>query len=193
MGRNLKADRLFSTATKWRAEGERLRQILLGCELTEEIKWRKPCYTHDGNNIVIIQWMNDFLALLFFKGGLMRDPDDLLTPQGPHSRQGYRMTFTDVQQIEKTEPAIKAYIREAIRVASSGARPEAPDNPDLPEELLSAFAADVELKQAFARLTPGRQRGYVFHIADAKQAATRHRRIARHRDRIIAGKGHNER
>ena len=74
MTTNHRADKLFSNEVLWLHEAKILREILLECNLTEKIKWRQPCYTHDGKNICIIQRMKDLLALPFFKGALMEDP-----------------------------------------------------------------------------------------------------------------------
>jgi len=61
------------------------------------------------------------------------------------------------------------------------------------DEPVEALHADPELADAFAALTPGRQRSYVLQVDGATQAATKLARIARARDRIIAGKGAQER
>jgi uncharacterized protein YdeI (YjbR/CyaY-like superfamily) len=48
------------------------------------------------------------------------------------------------------------------------------------------------LKRAFAALTPGRQKGYIFQIAAAKQSATRASRVEKYAPQILAGKGLND-
>jgi uncharacterized protein YdeI (YjbR/CyaY-like superfamily) len=116
MARNPKVDKSFSNATRLRQEAEKLREVLLECGLTEELKWGKPCYTYNGKNICIIQRMKDFLALLFFKGALLKDPDDVLEVQGPNSRAGYRIRFSSAQDVTRMAKSIKAYTREAIEL-----------------------------------------------------------------------------
>ena len=64
---------------------------------------------------------------------------------------------------------------------------------DPPAELAAALKADPELAKALAALTPGRQKSYVIWVNDAKAATTRRARIAKARDKIIAGKGAMER
>jgi uncharacterized protein YdeI (YjbR/CyaY-like superfamily) len=161
-------------------------------DLTEELKWGKPCYAYDGKNICIIQRMSGFLALLFFKGALLKDPDDVLEVQGVNSRAGYRMRFSSVQDVAKMAKSIKACVREAIEVETVGLKVEAAPDLEYPEELVDILAEDPELKTAFARLTLGRKRGYVLHFSDAKQPKTRVARIGRCRSRILAGKGFQE-
>ena len=193
MNQPSRLDRSFDTATLWRQEANELRRILTRTCLTEELKWGKPCYTHDGKNICIIQRMNGFLALLFFKGALLKDPDRVLEVQGANSRGGYRMRFTSVQDVARLAKSVKACVREAIDVEKAGLKVEPASDPDYPKELVDRFAEDPELKAAFDKLTPGRRRGYVLHFSDAKQSKTRLARIGKCRSRILTGKGFLER
>ena len=63
----------------------------------------------------------------------------------------------------------------------------------MPEELIDALDADPELAEAFFKLTPGRQRSYLFTLSTAKQSSTRIARIEKFRPKIISGKGAQER
>lgn len=193
MPENPKVDASFTNATRWRQEADKLREILLDSELSEELKWGKPCYTYDGKNICIIQRMRDFLALLFFKGALLKDPDDVLEVQGPNSRAGYRMRFTSVQDVARLKNSVKTYVREAIEVEKSGLEVAKAKKPGYPQELIDMFDEDPGFKAAFDQLTPGRQRGYVLHFADAKQSKTRAARLEKYRRRILDGKGLHDR
>ena len=186
-------DKQFEHAKRWREEALALRKVLLACGLKEERKWAKPCYVHDGDNICIIQRMNDFLALMFFKGALLDNPNKLLKAQGPNSRSAMRVTFTDVKDVTKHAAAIRALVKSAIAVENAGIEVKKPAPPKPPAELAAAFKRDAELKAAFNALTPGRRRGYILHFEGAKQPKTRAVRIEKARDKIIAGKGFNER
>ena len=192
MNEDSKLEKSFDSARLWRQEAIELRRTLLRTGLSEELKWGKACYTHDGKNVCIIQRMNGFLALLFFKGALLKDPDNVLEVQGPNSRGGYRMRFTAVQDVAKMANTVKAYVREAIEVEKAGLRMETPSDSKYPEELVDKLAQDPELKTAFDKLTPGRKRGYVLHFSDAKQSKTRLARIDRYRSKILKGKGFQE-
>lgn len=183
------ADRSYRTATRWRQEADALRKLLLQSGLTESFKWGKPCYGHDGRNICIVQRMNDFLALLFFKGALLKDPDGILEVQGPNSRSGYRARFTSVDDVTRQAESLAGCLQDAIAVEASGRKVERPADPGYPEELIDRLDDDPAFKEAFERLTPGRQRGYVLHFAGARQSATRAGRIDRQRGRILEGKG----
>ena len=193
MARNPEIDESFTNSKRWRQEAEKLREILVECDLTEELKWGTPCYAHDGKNICIIQRMKDFLALLFFKGALLKDPDDVLERQGPNSRSGFRMRFTSVQDVARMAKSIPAYIHEAIEVEKAGLNVETTTDFEYPEELIDKFDDDPDFKAAFDRLTPGRQRGYVLHFSGAKQSKTRSARIEKYRHKILHGKGLQDR
>lgn len=186
-------DAYLRGSERWPQEIAALRPILLGCGLTEGLKWRKPCYSHEGRNIVIAQEMKDFLALMFFKGALLKDPKGVLEEQGPNSRSARRMCFTSVDDVTGMADIIQAYVAEAIDVESAGLAVGAPPELVLVGELRERLADDPALAAAFEALTPGRQREYNLHISDAKQSSTRAARVAKHAGRILAGKGLRDR
>lgn len=179
----------------WHEERRALRAIMCRTELEERVRWAKLTYAWNGSNVAIIQGFKDKLALAFFKGTLLDDPDRRLQSQGANSHSMMRLEFTEVAEIEKAEGAIRALVEQAIAVEEKGLEvPKSPaDLPDPPEELLAAFEDDPALEDAFGSLTPGRQRGYLLHFGEAKQPGTRVDRIARHRGRIMAGKGLHDR
>ena len=98
---NPKVDAYIGRSEKWPDEMAALRPILLKCGLSEDIKWGKPCFGHDGKNIVIMQEMKDFLALMFFKGALMNDPAGVLEEHGPNSRSARRMCVRSVADVKR--------------------------------------------------------------------------------------------
>lgn len=181
-------------APRWAAEMSALRNIALSCGLGEEIKWRKPCFTHRGGNVAILQPMNDDCRLMFFKGVLLADPQGLLTSQGENTQAARVLRVTSTAQITAREPAIRALILAAMAVEESGLTAAFPAKRDLdlPPELIDRLDADPDLSDAWAKLTPGRQRSWVLHIASAKQSATRTSRIDKAAPDIRAGAGWNE-
>lgn len=186
-------DDYIGRSDKWPAEITALRPILLNAGLTEDIKWGKPCYSHEGKNVVIIQEMNDFLALMFFKGALLDDPDAVLKEQGPNSRSAKRIEFASVQDVEELAGTIAGYLENAIAVAEAGLDVGPAPALDLVEELSNRLERDPALEAAFESLTPGRQREYNLYFAGAKQARTRELRIEKHVPKILAGKGLRDR
>lgn len=186
-------DAYIRRSERWQAEMSALRPILLDCGLTEAIKWGKPCYSSDGRNIVILQEMKEFLALMFFKGALLDDADDVLEDQGPNSRSAKRIRFTSVDDVTRLADTIRAYVEDAIEVEESGLEVGPPPELVLAEELQRRLDQDPQLAAAFSALTPGRQREYNLHVSDAKQASTRESRVDKHVPRILAGKGLRDR
>jgi uncharacterized protein YdeI (YjbR/CyaY-like superfamily) len=178
---------------QWQAEIAALQKLLAGFALKEECKWGKPCYTLDGNNVVIIQGFKEYVALGFFEGALLKDPKKLLVQLG--SVQAARvMKLTSAKEIAAKAATIKAYVKEAMAAAKAGLKVETkPRELPVPDELAEKFRKDPKLKRAFEALTPGRQRGYLFHFTGAKQSATRTARIEKAMPAIFDGRGFLER
>ena len=186
-------DAYLACSEQWPEEVAALRQVLLGCGLGEAIKWGKPCYTHEGRNIVLVQEFKDFVALMFFKGALLDDPDGVLHEQGPNTRSARRMQFTSVDDVARSAGTIEAYVTRAVELERSGAEVGPPPELELVDELRQRLDADPTLKEAFESLTPGRQREYNLHIGGAKQSKTRASRVDKHVARILEGKGLRDR
>lgn len=187
------ADKFFERNEQWHSELSLVREILLQEGLTEDLKWGKPCYTANGGNIAILQPMKSFLSLMFFKGALLKDPDQLLESQGPNTQSAMRVTFKSPDDVRTKENGLRALISEAVNAEVSGLKVARKISVEMPQELEDALAEDSELSAAFDALTAGRQRGYAMYFAQAKQSATRTARIEKSRDKIFAGKGFQER
>ena len=144
-------------------ETEVLQTIAHGCGLTEKIKWGKPCYTLEDKNIVLIQRFNHYLALLFFQGALLKDPEKLLCRVGEHMQAPRQLRFSSLAEVTRLKPIIKAYIDEAIDLEKSGAKVQLKRAAvfAIPDELQARLDTEPVLKRAFAALTPGRQKGYL--------------------------------
>ena len=190
---NPEVESFFQEANKWQQEFKQLRAIALDCQLSEVLKWRSPCYTLGKSNIVILQGFKDYCALMFFKGALLKDPEDVLIPPG-NSQAARQVRFTDAAEIAAMEPVLKAYIREAIELEKAGLKVDLKKTKDfpIPEELQSKLDVDPSLKSAFEALTPGRQRAYLHYFSGAKRSETRLSRIEKYRGHIINGKGLND-
>jgi uncharacterized protein YdeI (YjbR/CyaY-like superfamily) len=188
---NPKLDAFFRNSKKWQKEMKTLRKIILDCELTEEMKWRLPCYTLQDNNIVIIQPFKDYCAIMFFKGALLKDASGLLTRIGKNTQSGRQIRFTTVQEIMEMETIVKAYIHEAIEVEKAGLKVNYKKTSEftIPEEFQKTMDKIPALKAAFDALTPGRQRAYIFYFSAAKQSKTRESRVAKCVPKILGGKG----
>jgi uncharacterized protein YdeI (YjbR/CyaY-like superfamily) len=193
-GMNPKVDAYLSKAKKWQEESAKLRTIILDCQLTEEFKWGKPCYTFQDSNIVLIQGFKEYCALLFFKGALLQDPRGILQKPGENTQAGRQIRFTGVREIAEKEPILKAYIHEAIEVEKAGLKVDFKETTEfaIPEEFQTKLDEVPALKTAFDALTPGRQRAYILHFSQPKQSKTRESRVEKCMQQILSGKGLND-
>jgi uncharacterized protein YdeI (YjbR/CyaY-like superfamily) len=188
---NPRVDFFFAKESKWQKEYEKLRNIILECGLTEELKWGCPCYADQKTNIVLIHGFKDYCALLFFKGALLGDPEGILIQQTKNVQSARQIRFTNLQQIVKLKNALKAYVYEAIEVEKAGLKVKMKKTAEfeIPEEFQKKLNKKAVLKKAFEALTPGRQRAYIFYFSQAKQSKTREERIEKYIPKILKGKG----
>lgn len=193
-GKDPKVDEFIANAKIWQEEFRKLRDIALDTELIEEFKWKVPCYTYEGSNVVLIHGFKEYCAMLFVKGALLQDPHGVLVQQTVNVQAGRQIRFKNVHEISGLESVIQAYISEAIEIEKSGAAIDYKKNTDfdIPEELQAKFDEIPPLKTAFAALTPGRQRAYILHFAQPKQPKTRVARIEKYLQQILDGKGLND-
>jgi uncharacterized protein YdeI (YjbR/CyaY-like superfamily) len=191
---NPKVDFFFNKAKTWQEEFEKLRMIILDCGLTEELKWGCPCYTFERRNIVLIHGFKEYCALLFFKGALLNDANGILIQQTENVQAARQIRFTNVRQIVKLKPILKAYIHEAIEVEKAALKVNLKKTSEfkVPEEFQNKLDDTPALKTAFHALTPGRQRAYILYFSAPKQSKTRESRVEKCMPRILNGKGLND-
>lgn len=188
---NPKVDFFFNKAGKWQEAFEKLRMIVLDCGLTENLKWGVPCYTLQNKNIILIHGFKDYCALLFVKGALLKDPNNILIQQTENVQAARQVRFTNAQEIAELEPILKVYIQEAIEVEKADLKVELkkPAEFTMAEEFQTKLDEIPGLKTAFGSLTPGRQRAYLLHFSQPKQSKTREARVEKCLPQILNGKG----
>ena len=181
-------------AKKWRKEMAQLRTIVLGCRLTEELKWGCPCYTFQKRNIVLIHAFREYCALLFFKGALLKDAKGILIRQTENVQAARQIRFTNVHEIVKMKTVLNSTIREAIEVETAGLKVKLKKTTEftIPQEFQNKLDEIPALRRAFYALTPGRQRAYILYFSAAKQSQTRESRVEKCRKQILNGKGLND-
>ena len=191
---NPKVDAYLRRAKTWREEFEKLRMIILECGLTEELKWGVPCYTFEKTNIVLIHGFKEYCALLFFKGALLKDREGILIRQTTTVQAARQIRFTNVREIVKMKPILKAYVYEAIEIEKAGLKVVFKKTSEfkMPEEFQNKLDELPALKTAFQALTPGRQRAYILHFSQPKQSKTRESRVEKCMPQILNGKGLND-
>ncbi len=183
--------KVHASEKRWSAEFASLRQLCLAAGLNEELKWGQACYDIDGRNVVLIHGFKSYCALLFMKGALLQDTDNILVQQTRNVQAARQIRFTDKSDIDSKVESIRRHLSEAIAVEKSGAKVEMKSAAqfDMPEEFLKRLEDDPKLGEAFHALTPGRQKGYLLHFAGAKQSTTRAARVDKHAPRILKGLG----
>jgi uncharacterized protein YdeI (YjbR/CyaY-like superfamily) len=188
---NPKVDFFFAEDKKWHKEFQKLRTIILDCGLVEELKWGCPCYTFQNTNVVLIHGFKEYCALLFFKGALLKDTEGILVQQTENVQAARQIRFTSLNDIIKQEKIVKAYIYQAIEVEKAGLTVKLKKTSEykVPEEFQKKLDKLPKLKAAFDKLTPGRQRAYLFHFSQPKQSKTRESRVEKYIPQILAGKG----
>ncbi len=188
---NPKVDFYFIKNQKWQKELEKLRMIVLDCQLSEELKWGVPCYSFQGNNIVLMHVFKEYCALLFIKGSLLNDANGILIQQTKNVQAGRQIRFTNVHEIVEKEAILKAYIYEAIEVEKAGLKVNFKKAADfnIPAEFQNKLNEIPALKNAFDTLTPGRQKAYLLYFSAPKQSKTRESRIEKCIPQILKGKG----
>lgn len=172
-----------------------LRRIALETGLQEEHKWSQACYTHNGKNIIIISAVRANALLSFFKGALLKDPENILQKPGENSNATRLFKFTSLNQALEIESTIKAYIFEAIEIEKAGLTIKAKDISEfeVPEELTHAFQEDPPFESSWNNLTKGRRKSWLIHFNQAKQSKTKVSRIEKAKEKIFNGKGWQER
>ena len=193
--RQAEVDAFIAGMKQWQQEFMLMRDLCHEAGLEETVKWRQPCYTAEGKNVVVLQGFKKDCALGFFQGVLMEDPEGLLFQPTKNSQSARRVSFTSIQDISDRRASLVALLKEGARVARSGEQVQFKPTEafDMPDELEAALHADAVFRNAFQGLTPGRQRGYILHFSGAKLSATRAARIEKHRGRILLGKGLQDR
>ncbi|ALJ04849.1 hypothetical protein APS56_06810 [Pseudalgibacter alginicilyticus] len=190
-----KVDQYIEKIKNWKEETILLREICLECGLEENFKWMHPCYTFQGKNIVLIHGFKEYCALLFHKGALLDDTNNLLIQQTENLQSARQIRFRNKQEVIDLKSAIKAYVFEAIEVEKAGleVKMKKTSEYEIPQELEEALKSNPELETAFYDLTLGRQRGYLLYFSQAKQSKTRISRIEKAKPKIFEGKGLNDR
>lgn len=191
---NIKVSALINHDKQYRAEYTLLRSYIQAFELEEEVKWGQPTYCLKGKNVVLMHGFKNYCALLFIKGALINDKYHKLIQQTDSVQAARQLRFKSVQEISDQKEVIIDYIQQAITNEGKGLEVELKKTTEYEtvDELIKTFEKDGSYKEAFYKLTPGRQRAYLLYFAQAKQNSTRLNRIDKVRDKVFDGKGPTE-
>ena len=178
----------------WQDEVARLRELLLKTGLEETLKWSAPCYTHQGKNVCGIGAFKSYFGIWFFQGALLDDPDGLLINAQEGRTQALRQwRMTAAKQIKVR--TLKRLVAQAKVLAEQGKEIKPRRNRPVQIDRLmeKAMHGDPAVAKQFSAMTPGKQREYAQYILDAKQEATKQRRLEKILPMILKGAGLNDR
>lgn len=174
----------------WSKELSLLRGLFQQTELLEEVKWGSPTYTLNGKLVAGFAAFKKHYAIWFHQGVFLKDPYGVLNNAQEGKTKALRQwRFESTDKIP--EDHVLGYLNEAIQNSFEGKelKPVRKKSVSLPHILKTALKEHLELKAAFEKLTPGKQRDYAEHIGSAKQEVTRQRRLQKAIPLILEGVG----
>lgn len=152
----------------------------------ETLKWSAPAFTMDGKILLIMAAFKAHAALNFWRG---QEIGDGQPKAGAMGQFGKLTSVGDLPPYKELD----SLIREAAEIAKSAPAPRKTKHPPKPpSEMHPDFAAALNeaprAKATFESFAPSARRDYLEWIAEAKQDATRARRISTAVDWISEGK-----
>jgi len=155
----------------------------------EAIKWGMPFFTYRGKLLCNVAAFKAHAAFGFHRGSLILGRAEQRGAMGSLGR------ITSVRDLPPRR-VLAGYVKKAIALADDPAaaprRVRAPRPlPKMPPALARALKADAAAHRQWAVFPPGKRREYLTWILDAKQDATRERRIAQTVAQVRAGKSQN--
>lgn len=177
----------------WSKELELVSSIINKLPLEKTIKWGAEVFTYNEKNVVSYGGFKNYFMLWFFNGVFLEDKYKVLVNAQEGKTKSLRQwRFTSIAEID--EKKITEYIYEAIEIEKKGLKISPEKFVEIPvSELLEIeFKNDKNLKSAFAKLTPGKQKEYIIYINEAKQEATKLKRIEKIKPMILQGIGLND-
>lgn len=170
-------DEYLKIKKHWLNELTVMRQILCDLKLEETIKWGSPVYVYKGKNIVGLAAFKSYVGLWFYQGALLTDEKDLLqNAQEGKTKAMRQWRFSSLNEIDTI--LVKSYILEAMKLVDDGKEIK-PEKRELiiPPLLLKTFENNPELGKSFNGMGLTYQREFCDFINEAKQEATKVRRL----------------
>ena len=145
-------------------------------DVEETLKWSMPAYTLGGMIVLITAAFKQHAAINFWRGQELR---------GDQANANAMGQFGKISSVDDLPPdaELDQLIREAAALAKSAPAPRKTKHapkpaPELHPELAAALAKAPKAKATLDSFPPSAQRDYFEWIAEAKQDATRQKRIA---------------
>jgi uncharacterized protein YdeI (YjbR/CyaY-like superfamily) len=153
---------------------ERVHAAVPGVE--EAMKWSAPGFTLDGKILLMMAAFKQHAALNFWRGQELGDGEPKAGAMGQFGK------LTSVDDLP-SDAELDALIREAAELSKYAPAPrktkhEPKPAPEMHPEFAAALAKAPHAKATLEGFPPSAQRDYLEWIAEAKQDATRAKRIA---------------
>lgn len=170
---------------------EKIREAFHAAGPVEEVmKWSFPHFDYKGvvGNMAAFK---NHVSFGFWKAKLMSDPRGILNATGETSMGGVKLS--DVKELPPKKVLVE-YVKEAMRLNEEGVKVQrAPSKRgaqpiEVPDDLAAALKKDKKAKATFDSFSPSHQREYIEWIIDARQDATRARRLAQAIEWMSEGK-----
>jgi len=180
MEKSFSVDEFILNNTKYKTELLLLREIFLATDCTEQLKWGFPTYSEGKTNIGAIGAFKEYVAIWFFQGALLSDPEHvLINAQDDVTKALRQWRFTNADQIVEYAESIQQYIFEAKENANKGLaiKPNLNKPVIIPIELQQVLDADFHLNQSFLKISDARRREFAEYIIAAKRPDTKAKRL----------------
>lgn len=180
-------------AGKWENLMRQIRSVLLETELKEEVKWGIPSYTFNGSMVIGMAGFKNWLALWFYQGVFLSDPNALLVSGTEGKTKGQRQ-WRIKSEDEFDLAILQQFVNEAIENARVGKSITIEKNKqvEIPSELAQALKENAALAAIFEAMSPSHRREYAEYVAEAKLEATRLRRVEKIVPMILSKAGLND-
>jgi uncharacterized protein YdeI (YjbR/CyaY-like superfamily) len=162
-------------------------------DMIETIKWRQPCFEHNGL-VCAVAAFKKHVSFSFFKGQLLNDCDGIFSLSDNNELTALK--FSSLAEIPANS-VLKKYIQQAIALnsASKLKKKVTPrkDKTELivPEDLVKALAKLPSAQSIFNDFSYSKQKDYIEWLNSAKKESTRASRLATTVEWISEGKGRN--
>jgi uncharacterized protein YdeI (YjbR/CyaY-like superfamily) len=158
-------------------------------ECEETLKWNHPTFVQNGI-LCGMAAFKEYCTVHFWKASLIFAQ---AAPAGGDA--GPMDKLTSVKDLP-SKSTFASYVKRAIELNATGTKiPRAPAKPKkalvMPAEFLSAIHRNARARRVYEAFSPSNQRDYIEWITDAKQDATRDRRIAQAVEWMAEGKPRN--
>ena len=162
--------------------------------MVETNKWGGCVYVYNNKNVIGVGGFKKFFTLWFFNGAFLKDEKKHLVNANEGVTKSLRQwRFTSKDEINEKE--ILAYIQEAIENEKQGKiiKPEKTKTEVIiPTLFQNEFDSDINLKEAFLKFSPYKQKEFIEYIETAKREETKLSRIEKIKPMILNNIGLND-